>query len=167
LPIALGILLTGCLQSTTSMQNLAQGVCTGARTTRTASITRNITIPQEQATQTCESARNYSCTRAVFSPEVQDGRSVTQECAEAGSLGTPCLDVDSQEFDTRSAIAAASLDPNAPGTYNHTEYTCFNTALKADQAYPASGLQYASLGDALQAAHKRCGEIAAALPSGQ
>lgn len=165
LPIGLGILLTGCLQSTTTMQNLAQGVCTsGARTSRVA-LTHNITVAREAATQTCETSRYYACSRAVFSPDVQDGRSVSQECAEGGSLGTSCIDVDSQEFDTRAAIAAASLDPTAPGTYNHTEYTCYNTALKADQAFPASGLQHASLTDALQAAHKRCNEIAAALPS--
>jgi hypothetical protein len=165
-------MLTGCLQSTTTMQSLGQNAtCTtsGARisSARTTSLVQRIAVPREEANTACESARNYVCTRALFSPDVQDGRSISSECIEAGSLGSPCLDVDSQNFDTRAAIQSASIDPSAPGTYNHAEYSCYNSALKAADSFPANGIQYATLTEALQAAHKRCGDLVAALPSGQ
>lgn len=130
----------------------------------------HLTMSREQLQSACTDGRAYVCTKAVFSPNVASGTVVYDECSTVTELGSPCLFVESMNFDTSGALAGApakseSMKPG--GEFNHVEYTCYNAEIQdktpGATLYPASSLQAVSLDEGLKSALGRCNALAEAV----
>jgi hypothetical protein len=166
--LTLATAAAGCIpQQTTSVKCTAPtGGTTAVRTASLASgaaTLQKLGISSEQLQTSCASGSQYVCSRRVFSPDIKDGKNSSVQCSSFETLGSPCLNVESFDFNTRQAALQADAAQREPGgSLNYTEYSCHHSGLKDGDTFLARANQYDSLDEALKNAYEAC----AALGSG-
>jgi hypothetical protein len=112
----------------------------------------------------CSNSAAYVCSRAVFSPDVSSGHTVVNECSTVQALGSPCLNVESVNYNTSQAGSSNPSTLNPGGVYNHVEYSCYNSDLASSSGgttqYAVSAIQMPTLSGALGLALERCTQLA-------
>jgi hypothetical protein len=102
----------------------------------------------------CNIASDISCEVRSFLPNVHNDQAQSEACLNTSEYGEVCLDLSTTTYDTSAADGTAE-DFLPGGTYNYTEYNCYNKKFLHDNQ-PIFQSSESSLAEALTRLHIAC-----------